>query len=70
MERSKAEAMLRAEGYLMIRSIGKGQTGDIWLVLYQATGVLRVAKEVKPTSQKLLLLRTWARPAFPSARPV
>ena len=23
----------------MIRSIGKGQTGDIWLVLYQATGV-------------------------------
>lgn len=60
MERSQAEAMLRAEGYLMIRSIGKGQTGDIWLVLYQATGVLRVAKEVKPTSQKLLLLRIWA----------
>ena len=53
-------ALLRQHGYESVRCLGEGSSGPVWLVLYQATGELRVAKHIPDTAKKLAGLRLWA----------
>ena len=56
----KADDILRPRGYRRVRCIGEGSSGKIWLVLYAATGELRVAKNIENVRGRLAGLRLWA----------
>lgn len=56
----KADDILQSRGYRRVRCIGEGSSGKIWLVLYAATGELRVAKNVDNVRERLAGLRLWA----------
>ena len=58
--KKQMEHLLNHHGYFLIRRIGQGRTGAVWLVFHQATGALRAAKAIFAASQKVALLRAWA----------
>lgn len=58
--KKQMENLLNRHGYFLIRVIGHGSEGNVWLVFHQATGALRAAKAISATSQKVALLRAWA----------
>ena len=39
--KKQMEHLLNHHGYFLIRRIGQGRTGAVWLVFHQATGALR-----------------------------
>ena len=48
--KKQMEHLLNHHGYFLIRRIGQGRTGAVWLVFHQATGALRVAKAIFASS--------------------
>lgn len=56
----KPDDILQSRGYRRMRCIGEGSSGKIWLVLYAATGELRVAKNVEDVKERIADLRLWA----------
>ncbi len=58
--KKQMENLLNRHGYFLIRVIGHGSEGNVWLVFHQATGALRAAKAISAASQKVALLRVWA----------